>query len=315
MTMSKVLLAGILPIITLLLVLPSVAFADNPTPYNEWDFDFLSVQVYQDKTDLHSLIIKPKILYDGQMPLGTVNINAEIIQPDGTSIPVKSRITDMEIGQSKFIRIPTGVIQEGQYTINVTMNPPAEPYLDHIFDTFTADHTIPENGFEKIVDAVLVEEKNSLVFTIENPLSVRYDEAIHAVINLPEIQGYESIAIINDNKIIDSYSTDIKEFYLTSGSGYRNLEIHLVENGNLFPLAFAQNSVQDYVTTYRIEKDMCSSLDCLDVTVKKVEEGLTFEPWMLLGLSALVILYPIFHKCKKQFGTPHIEEPPSTQAI
>ncbi len=302
-----------LSIILLIPLSTNESFAAIPTEHNEWDFDFVDVHVYQDKTNLNSLIIKPNILFKGENAFGTVNIDVRIIQPDGTPTSANGRITNMESGETEPRRMHTGVIQEGKYKIHLSMTPPEKPYFGHVFDTFTTDFTIPKNGFENIADTVVGEEENSIMFSIENPQTVAPDEAIHAVINLPEIHNYEGIVIVNDEKIIHTYDTDTEEFYLTSDTLYRNMEIHLVENGNLFPKTYAQNSVQDYVTTYKVNKDMCSSLKCLDITVDDVEEEFQL---MYLAIIVPVIVVVIFAIkflgvfCKKKYGKPHTEIPP-----
>jgi len=295
----------------------SISFAEIPTPQNEWDFDFLDVRVSQDYSNPHNLIIKPNILYKGMMPEGTVKIDVEITQPDGEILPAGGMMIDMETGDTRSTGILAFVNQEGDYVINLKMTPPEEPYLDHTFDTFTLEYTIPENGFEKELNLFLDENDNSIIYRIEKPSTIKEHEGVHTVMNLPQDNTFDSIAIVNDQKIIKYFPVDTKEFHLISDVGFNNLEIHLVKEGNLFPIAYAQGSMNDYVTTYKISKDICSDFDCLDITIiETVEEE--FPYWMLSFLLIVVIAYPIFKfikKCEKQFGNSYFENSPTSQAI
>ncbi len=50
----------------------SFAFAENPTPYNEWDFDITELNVHQNEFDLEKLDITIDVLFKGELPEGTI---------------------------------------------------------------------------------------------------------------------------------------------------------------------------------------------------------------------------------------------------
>jgi len=54
------------------------AYADNPTSYNEWNFDIAELIVQQNQSDLEKLNIIITVLYKGEFPEGTVNIYADV---------------------------------------------------------------------------------------------------------------------------------------------------------------------------------------------------------------------------------------------
>ncbi|MDH3853623.1 MAG: hypothetical protein OES23_04140, partial [Nitrosopumilus sp.] len=56
----------------------SYAFAENPTPYNEWDFDSGEIEISQDPRNLDDMIILIPVIYKGDMGLGTVEISARV---------------------------------------------------------------------------------------------------------------------------------------------------------------------------------------------------------------------------------------------
>jgi len=62
----------------------SYAFAENPTPYNKWDFDSGEIEISQDPRNLDDMIILIPVIYKGDMGLGTVEISARVSNPDGS---------------------------------------------------------------------------------------------------------------------------------------------------------------------------------------------------------------------------------------
>jgi len=77
------------------------AFAVNPTPHNEWDFDFIGIAVFQDSNNLNTLRISIPVVYHGKMSLGTVEVNAIVTSPDGKIKLHSGLIRDMKIGESQ----------------------------------------------------------------------------------------------------------------------------------------------------------------------------------------------------------------------
>ncbi len=287
------------------------AFAENPTPYNEWDFDFVEIEISQDPSNLKTMIIKPRVFFEGNMPLGTVNISAHVKDPDGKDFTHFGTIRDMSNGDIRFMRLTHSMPQEGTYTINLSMTPPKEPYLDHIFDTETVTFEVVKNGFEKEVETIGTDSEKIVTYMIEDPISVQYYESVHVAINLPKEHTFEKITVSNE-EFEQNFAIDTKDIYLKSKSGFSNLKVHLLKEGNLLPMADAQNSIHDYVKFYKVNKDVCSSMNCTNINhEEKIEEF----PWWTLGFLVIIVLIviPVYRQNKnkapqKKWGSPYIEK-------
>jgi len=127
------------------------AFAENPTPYNEWDFDIANVELRQNKFDLEKLDISITVLYKGGLPEGTANFYANVTNPDGYSHMLFGQTRDMSIGQTQRIDLIAHIPMDGKYSVDVWLSPPEKPFLDHVFDTKDATYTIDLNGREKSI--------------------------------------------------------------------------------------------------------------------------------------------------------------------
>ncbi|MDH3501381.1 MAG: hypothetical protein OEL69_02595, partial [Nitrosopumilus sp.] len=77
------------------------AFAANPTPYNEWDFDFTSVQIAQDSKNLNKMIISMNVTYHGEMQLGTVSIITKVTDPSSYTSEHTELLRDMKIDETR----------------------------------------------------------------------------------------------------------------------------------------------------------------------------------------------------------------------
>lgn len=305
MAMSKTqgVLAGILPILFLILVIPS-AFAE-PTPYGEWDLDlsFSDVTAKQNPSDLHSLEVTVRAKAIGTMPESTVNIYADITGPDGTTYTTFGTIHDIKRGSTGILRLPTTIADEGIYLIDVRMTSVGQ-FTDHVFDKINLEHTVPEHGFENLVSTVGTETDVMITYHVEDPSSIKYYEALHASILIDDVMSqFEMIVITDSDGFRKDYPLDTKDIYLTSDHGYEETKVHLLKEGKLFPIAYAQNSVQEYVQFYTVNKDQCTLLKC--DSVNQVSGGFEFEPWilMVMGLGgagiAGIALWIIFKNCCK----------------
>jgi len=136
---------GFLLSITFSVAIP-FAFAENPTPYNEWDFDFGEIEISQDPRNLDDMIILIPVLYKGDMGLGTVDISARVSNPDGSQFTHPQTVSNMEIGQTKMVKVTHRMSFDGTYIIDMKMTPPEKPYLGHIFDTETLTYVVEPNG-------------------------------------------------------------------------------------------------------------------------------------------------------------------------
>ena len=81
--MNKLLLLFLTISLSLFTLTIIPAYAENPTPYNEWDFDITKVDVNQNPTNLEELVISVTALYKGEFPEGTANIYANITDSNG----------------------------------------------------------------------------------------------------------------------------------------------------------------------------------------------------------------------------------------
>jgi len=285
-------LAVLLPLVITLTTIP--VFAENPTPYNEWDFDFdfSEVEIYQDPNDLQNMIIKTRVSFEGDMSLGTVNIYAHIIGPNGNEYTSFGTLRDMQSGDTGLVRLVHGIVQEGIYTIDLRMTPPSKPFLDHIFDTQTITYVVEKYGFEKEVETIGDDSDEMITYHIENPITVQYFESVHAVINLPEVHTFEQIKVTN-GEFEKNFSINTKDIYMESKSGYKDLKVHLLKENNIFPMVDAQDTLQDYVQFYKVNKELCPTVNCVNINQEKPEEK--FPLWVLVivpvGISVGLIVY------------------------
>jgi len=293
-------------------VFPAV-YAENPTPYLEWDFDLLEVEVRQDQNNLKNMIISIPVVYKGEMELGTVDIQALVTDPSGRESTVFGTIKHMEIGENRTLRMVYPMYLDGNYSIDLTMTPPEPPYLGHIFDSQTILFEVEKNGLEKNIGVVGTDSDNFTTYMLEDPNSVQYFEVVHAVINLPESHTYEKIAVTN-GKFVRGYSIEKTDIYIKSDSSYNNMKVILVKEGNLLPLADAQDAFQDYVKFYVTDKDECHSIFCLNIDLVEDEE---FPLWILIVPVGVVCALVVFLRRKKDPSktNPQILSSDSVQAI
>jgi hypothetical protein len=258
------------------------AFAANPTPYNEWDFDFTSVQITQDSKNLNKMIISMNVTYHGEMQLGTVSIITKVTDPSSYTSEHTELLRDMKIDETRPLNIVHQMKKEGTYSIDLSMTPPSAPHLGHIFDSNVKTFTVKPMGLERTLETIVSDSKEKISYMIEKQSTVRYYEALHAVIDLPEIHSFEKITV--ENGIVTEYPTDTTDIYIDSVLGYLDIKVNLVRQGNLLTSADAQDAFKDYVKFYAISDDVCYSVDCVtvyDVTNDATEKPEEF-PWMLV---------------------------------
>jgi len=105
--------------ITSILAVTPFAFAANPTPYNEWDFDITEVDVLQNESNLEKLDISITVLYKGELPQGTANYYANVTNPDGYSYMLFGQTRDMSIGEIHTVDLTAYMNVDGRYGIDV----------------------------------------------------------------------------------------------------------------------------------------------------------------------------------------------------
>jgi hypothetical protein len=290
----------------------SYAFAENPTPYNEWDFDITELTVQQNQSDLEKLDISITVLYKGELSTGIANVYADVTNPDGYSHKIFGQTMILSVGESQTIVLSAHMATDGKYEVDVTLSPPENPYLDHIFDAENIAFTVNPNGRERIMDSVGDYDESMISYSLQNYTDVRYNEMVHAVIALPEDHMFEKIAVVN-GKFVREYSTDTKDIYINSAAPFKDLKVKLVKQGNLLPLADAQDTIQEFVKFYSNDKELCKKIFC--VNIDHVEDEYEF-PIIYLGIIpisgvAIVIVWHLFKTRPGQYPgdpTKHVND-------
>jgi len=131
---------------------------------------------------------------------------------------------------------------------------------------------------------------------------IRYNEMIHTVIALPEDHTFEKIAVVN-GKFVREYSTDTKDIYITTKATFEDLKIKIVREGNLLPLADAQDTMQQYVKFYSNDKEQCTKMFC--VNIDTVEDKPEYPLWLLLFLGVIPLGYFVI----KTRSRPFVSDP------
>jgi len=201
---------------------------------------------------------------------------------------------DIEDGESGFLWLTHLMSVAGGYTVDISMTPPEEPFLEHIFDSKTITFDTGFNGLERRIQAVVTDNDKITTYQLQNAKDIKYDEMAHVIINLPEVHTYEKITIIN-GKFIKEFSIDKKDIYIKSDKEFENMKVNLVKEGNLLPLADAQNNLLDYVLFFTIDKDNCYNIVCVNVDF--VEEE--FPYWMLIVTGIVIAIVVVFLRRKK----------------
>jgi len=232
--------------------------------------------------------------------LGTVNIYANVTNPDGYSHELFGEIRDMSIGKIQTIILPSHMSMDGKYAVDVTLSPPEKPFLDHVFDAQTITYTMEDNGREKRIQGFGDNHLESMIsYSLQNYTDVKYNEMVHASITLPEHHTFENIAVVN-GKFVREYSTDTKDIYINSAAPFKDLKVKLVKEGNLLPLADAQDTIQEYVTFYSNNKELCDRVFCVNIDSEDEYEF----PVAYLGIIPVVgaVIVIVWHVFKTRPG-------------
>ena len=128
--MSNLLILGL----SLLLFLPGSAFAGVATPYNEWNFSFVTTEIYQDGNHPTIIQIDSQIIYHGQEKFGSVKLHADITEPDGKTKSHSSDFFDLKIGDNVKRKISHHIDKTGIYKVILRITPPSEQFQTHVFD-------------------------------------------------------------------------------------------------------------------------------------------------------------------------------------
>lgn len=264
------------------------AFAENPTPYNEWDFDFGEIEVSQNPDNLKEMVISVPIKYKGEMLNGTANVSANVTNPNGKSIVHHDSTLILEIGEYTTLKLTHLMNHDGLYNIEIKATPPEKPYLDHVFDSETLTFLVKPNGREKDVGTLSTDSNEMISYRLKNSTSVKYNEMVHAVITLPEAHTFEKITLTNEDKLVKEFSVDTKDIYMKPSSHYENMKVNLVKSDNLLPSADGQDTLHEYVVFYVNPKEMCDSVYCVNIDL--VEEEPSEFPLVpvVIGVASVV---------------------------
>ena len=306
--LNKTLLLSYIIISITLVSVSQSAFAENPTPYNEWNlkFDFTNISIKQDPSNLHSLLITSRVSSIGTMPESTVNVYADVISPEGKKSTTFGTIHDLKRGETKPLRLSMGIVDEGKYTIHVRLTSVGE-FTDHIFDSNILEYEVPQHGFEKLTGTIGTETDIAITYKVETPTKIQYFEVLHASVNIPAVNEFEKI-IVTNGKFKQNFPMSTQDIYMTSESGYKDTKVHLLKAGKLFPLAYAQDSLlQEYVQFYKLNKDQCRINNCVNINQEKVTEEfpeLYFVVLILIGISVVIGGVYVIHSKNKPKRKP-----------
>ena len=210
----------------------SMAFAENPTNYAEWDFDFQNTVVEQVDGSLDVLKITSEVKFRGEMDSGSVDIIAQITDPAGKTQTHFVEAHDMIIGESRKIMFTQQIKDEGEYKVDLSMVTTSVTYRNHVFDSEQISYIVDENGFEKRLESSGVDTTLETKYKITS--DVEFYETIHVVFNLPESHSYEKIRV-NNGDFQKEYDIETTEMYLDSKKGYDKFSVDLVKEQNLSP--------------------------------------------------------------------------------
>jgi len=140
------------------------------------------------------------------------------------------------------------------------------------------------NGREKEIKSRGDYSDEMITYSLNDYNDVRYDEMIHVVIALPEDHTFEKIALVN-GKFVREYGTYMKDIYITTKATFKDLKVKLVREGNLLPMADAQDTMQEYVKIYSNDKELCTKVFCVNIDL--VEDEYEF-PTMYIGIIPIV---------------------------
>ena len=295
-------LAGIIFSVICLGVLMGTAYAANPTNFNEWDFNLRGITAEQDPNNLNNLIITPEVYYEGVMAKGSVNLEVIVTDPRGSEFAFAGRMHDIDDKSSSQISWSHPMSVPGEYSIEVIVRTTSLEYADHEFDRETIHYVVEPKGFSKPLDFIVEDTENAVNYKLGNKQFIQNYERLLVSFNLPEHHMFDKF-IITNGEFQESFRTNTKELYLQSGSGYQNLQISLVREGNLIPMADAQSEFIDLVEFSAVHQNVCYDVDCKSIDYEPPEEESPEEfPIWILGFLGVVAIIPLLMRKKTNKG-------------
>lgn len=280
-----------------------MAYAEFQTFDGEYDFNFTEIEIYQNPQNLRELIIKPHVFFVGTEELGSANIEVIVTDPEGVQhTPQVGRINDVSIGTMGSIDWTHYLTMEGTYMIDLVMKNTSLEYPNHLFAEKSLEYTVKKNGFKKILNSNVSEDVDgNKIFILRNIDDIKSFELVQIIFNLPEIHSFEKIGIVNGD-YNETFDIDKPELFLESKSGYADMELYLIKEGNLLPFADAQSEFLDYVTFFAINQNICYSETCVSIDyVEPIGETTQeFPYWMLVIVLVIIASGILFYFLKRK---------------
>ena len=297
-------------VIMVLCTIPSVifmAYAENETPYGEWDFNFEEIDVKQNPNNLKELIITPTVYYEGFMPLGSVVLEMIVIDPLGSEFSYAGQLSDIPDLSSRELTWFHPMRNEGSYTLSMRIITTSIEFPGHIFDTKEIVFTVPENGFERKLDIIATDEGERLSYKLASNETVQKFERLHVSFNLLDDHNFGEIHVTN-GKFQDNHSVYTEELYVQS-ENYSDMKVSLVDKSSIIPFADAQSEILEYVKMTAVHENVCYSVDCksIDYVESEIEEQ-EFPYWMLMFLDVLAVIPLLMKKKSKKMDTDCIHK-------
>ena len=104
------------------------AYAETPSPYDEWDFDIVSEEftVVQSHKNLERMNISVPIIYNGEFPAGTTHVYVVVTDPLGRDHNLFGQTRDLKIGQTQVMEFEYLMTEDGIYVVDVSLKSPSE---------------------------------------------------------------------------------------------------------------------------------------------------------------------------------------------
>ena len=287
-SMSKILLAGILPFLMIVMALLPSTFAENPSPYDEWDFDIISERftVTHNPQNPEIMNISVPVKYNGEFPTGTTNVDVVVTDPTGREDTMFGKTLDLQIGHTQPIEFDYLMSHEGTYTVDAYLKSPSDLHKNWPFDNDSRTLEIKPNGLLKELATKGTESGLITSYFLDDPLQIRYDEVVHAKITLPDDNNFEKIVLVNGD-FVKQYSTDVKDIYIDGNGNYDDMAVKLVQHGNLLPMADAQETLQEYVVFYAMDKGECTNAFCVKINHVDADYEVPVE---LIAVAIVVVV-------------------------
>lgn len=297
-------------------------FADNPTTHGEWNFVFEKYQIYQDPAEPTILVVQADIKSTGMIGKGSVDVMTFVTDPDGKTTTHFEQVSDILRDEPRLVVFEYLLESEGIYQIQTTMRTTSEAHQYHIFDEKKTSYEVFEDSFEKKLDVRGIDSDQGIEYHLSE--IVPASKSIHIKLNLPDSHPFEKIQVEN-GEFKKEFGLKNKDLYLKSYNGYAQLQVDLVRETSILPMADAQMDVMEYLKFYSVDGMICVQVDCEPIDVVSTHTGNnrvdgkttptpTHEdefPYWILSFVAILGIIPLMMRKKSKsndpWGTPYEE--------